>query len=180
MSTDSGKAYMKKKNHSIIVITAAAMVAAIVCVATMIVKIPSPMKGYINLGDCAVLLAGAMFSPLYGFLAAGLGSALADLFYGYVIYAPVTFIIKGAMALIMSLVCRRVASWKYKHIAVVVTAIIAELLMIGGYFAFEGILYGFPSAALNIPANAVQGTAGIILGCILIEICERTGISFNK
>ena len=77
-----------------------AMFAALCCVATMIIKIPSPLKGYLNLGDCIVLLSGFMLSPLYGFLAAGIGSALADLFAGYVIYAPATFVIKGVMALI--------------------------------------------------------------------------------
>ena len=44
---------------------------------TFAVRIPSPLKGYLNLGDCAVLLAGWLLSPVYGFLAAGLGSALA-------------------------------------------------------------------------------------------------------
>ena len=58
----------------------AALLAALTCVATMIIKIPSPLKGYLNLGDCVVLLAGWMLSPTYGFLAAGLGSALAYVF----------------------------------------------------------------------------------------------------
>ena len=31
----------------------AALLAALVCVATMVVQIPSPMQGYVNLGDCA-------------------------------------------------------------------------------------------------------------------------------
>ena len=70
-------------------IVMAAMFAALCCVATMIIKIPSPLKGYINLGDCVVLLSGWMLSPAYAFLAAGIGSALADLFSGYLVYAPV-------------------------------------------------------------------------------------------
>ena len=78
----------------------ASLLAALCCVATMIIKIPSPLKGYLNLGDCVVLLSGWFLSPLYGFLAAGLGSALADVFSGYVTYAPATFVIKGIMALI--------------------------------------------------------------------------------
>ena len=81
-------------------IVMAAMLAALTCVATMVIKIPSPLKGYLNLGDCVVLLAGWMLSPVYGFLAAGIGSALADVFSGYVLYAPATFVIKGAMALV--------------------------------------------------------------------------------
>ena len=63
-------------------IVIAALLAAVTCVVTMIVKIPSPLKGYLNLGDCVVLTAGWMLSPMYGFLAAGLGSALVA-FYGY-------------------------------------------------------------------------------------------------
>ena len=81
-------------------IVMASMLASLCCVATMIIKIPSPLKGYLNLGDCVVLLSGFMLSPLYGFFAAGIGSALADIFSGYVIYAPATFVIKGVMALI--------------------------------------------------------------------------------
>lgn len=33
----------------------AAMFAALTCVATMIIHIPSPIGGYFNLGDCMVL-----------------------------------------------------------------------------------------------------------------------------
>ena len=51
-------------------IVIAALLAAVTCVVTMIVKIPSPLKGYLNLGDCVVLTAGWMLSPMYGFLAA--------------------------------------------------------------------------------------------------------------
>ena len=82
-------------------IITSALMAALVCVATMIIHIPSPLKGYINIGDCVVLLAGWMLSPCYGFLAAGLGSALADLFSGYVTYAPATFIIRAIVPLII-------------------------------------------------------------------------------
>ena len=48
----------------------AALLAALVCVATMVVQIPSPMQGYVNLGDCFVLLSGWLLGPWYGFAAA--------------------------------------------------------------------------------------------------------------
>ena len=47
----------------------AALFAALACVATMIIKFPSPLKGYLNIGDCIVLLCGWMLSPVYGFVA---------------------------------------------------------------------------------------------------------------
>lgn len=70
---------MKTKTQKIVT---ASMLAALCCIATMIIKIPSPLKGYINLGDCMVLLAGWILSPVYGFVTAGIGSALADLLSG--------------------------------------------------------------------------------------------------
>lgn len=66
---------MNKKNTTEKIVIAA-MFASLTCVATMIIKIPSPFKGYLNLGDCVVLLSGWMLSPAYALLAAGLGSAL--------------------------------------------------------------------------------------------------------
>ena len=41
----------------------AAVLAALACVATMVVQIPSPMNGYVNLGDCFVLLSGWLLGP---------------------------------------------------------------------------------------------------------------------
>ena len=155
-------------------IVMAAMFAALCCVATMIIKIPLPLKGYLNLGDCVVLLAGWMLNPVYGFLVAGLGSALADLFSGYVVYAPATFVIKGLMALVafygFKLLHRKLGNLPSR----IITGITAEAVMILGYFVFEGFLYGFGPSVVNIPANGVQGIAGLIFGCVLVKVFEKS------
>ena len=160
-------------NESTKKIVMTALFSALTCVATLIIKIPSPLKGYLNLGDCIVLLAGWMLSPVYGFIAAGLGSALADLFSGYVIYAPATFLIKGLMAIIafflFRLLCRKIGNVSSR----VVSGVCAEIIMILGYFVFEGFLYGFTPSLVNIPANGLQGIAGIIIGVLLIKTFER-------
>lgn len=160
-------------------IVMAAMLAALACVATMIIKIPSPLKGYLNLGDCIVLVAGWMLSPAYGFLAAGLGSALADVFSGYVTYAPATFVIKGLMVLIafygFKLLHNKIGNLPSR----IITGILAEIMMILGYFVFEGFLYGFVPSLVNIPANGVQGIAGLIIGVVLIKIFEKTKIALE-
>ncbi len=160
-------------------IVTAALMAALACVATMIIKIPSPLKGYLNLGDCIVLVAGWMLSPTYGFLAAGLGSALADIFSGYVMYAPATFIIKGLMALIAFYGFK----WLHKKLgnllSKIISGVVAEMMMILGYFVFEGLLYGFVPSLVNIPANGVQGIAGLIIGVVLINIFQKSKISLE-
>ncbi len=139
------------------------MLSALCLVATAVIKLPSPIGGYINLGDCTVLLSGFMLSPMYGFLAAGIGSALADIFLGYALYAPVTFVIKGLMALLVSKMGRKR----------LLGGVLAEILMVLGYYVFEGFLYGFGASLINIPANAVQGTVGLILGLILYKGMEK-------
>ena len=38
----------------------AALFAALCTVMTLVIQIPSPMQGYVNLGDCAVLLSACV------------------------------------------------------------------------------------------------------------------------
>jgi len=160
---------MQTKTQKIVL---AALLASLTCVATMIIKVPSPLKGYVNLGDCVVLLSGWLLSPIYGFLAAGIGSALADVFSGYIIYAPITFIIKGLMALIAYLLSRKSQKLPF----LIISGFIAEAVMVIGYFVFEGFMYGFIPSAANIPFNAVQGAAGLILGIVLVRVFKKSNI----
>ena len=168
---------MNTKTRKIVM---AAFMASLACVATMIIKIPSPLKGYLNLGDCIVLTAGWMLSPTYGFLAAGLGSALADVFSGYINYAPATFVIKGFMALVAWGVFRILYKKIGKLSSRILSGLAAEVLMVIGYYVFEGILYGFIPSAVNISANGVQGIAGVIFGIALMKIFEESKITFHE
>lgn len=149
------------------------MLAALVCTATMVIKIPSPLSGYLNLGDGIVLLSGWLMPPLYGFMAAALGSALADILSGFVVYAPVTFLIKGVMALTVytghRLLCKKWGALA----AYILSGTAAEIFMVLGYFLYEGILYGLGPSAVNIPINALQGTVGLILGILLTKTFEK-------
>ncbi len=161
-------------NGKIKKVVMASMLAALCCVATMIIKIPSPLKGYVNLGDCIVLLSGWLLSPVYGFFAAGIGSALADVFSGYIMYAPATFIIKGIMALVAHSCYKGMNNKLGNTPSRIAGGILAEIIMVLGYFLFEGFLYGFGPSVVNIPANAVQGVAGLVIGIFLVKIFEKT------
>jgi hypothetical protein len=45
--------------------------------------------------------------------------------------------------------------------------------MVGGYLVFEGFMYGFVPSLANVPANAVQGAAGIIFGVLLSCVFDK-------
>lgn len=151
----------------------AAMLAALTCIATMVIKIPSPLQGYLNLGDCVVLCCGWLLGPAYGFLAAGIGSGLADVFGGYALYAPATFLIKGLMAVTAWTVHKPMDGRKGARL---ISGTLAECLMVGGYLAFESLLYGFGASLMNVPANAVQGLAGLVLGVLLADCLKKNRI----
>jgi len=59
-----------------------ALLAALACIATMVIRIASPTGGYLNLGDVIVLLAAYLLGPVYSAVAAGVGSAMADVLSG--------------------------------------------------------------------------------------------------
>ncbi len=167
---------MKKNTKNLVF---AALLAAVTCVATLVIHIPSPLNGYINLGDCFVLLSGWLLGPVYGFLAAGIGSALADLFLGYAVYAPATFIIKGLVAAFAFVMFKSLGKVKNKTLSYIISGIVAELIMVGGYYVFEGFMYGFVESAVNILPNGVQAVAGIVCATLLVAVVNKTGV-FKK
>ena len=156
------------------------MFAALICVATMLVRIPMPVCGYVNFGDCFILAAAWILGPVYGFAAGGIGSALADLFAGYAQYVPGTFVVKGLIAVAAALVAhgflRR--SEKLRLPGYVLGGIAGELIMVGGYYAYEATAlgYGFGAALGSLAGNAVQGAFGAALGVVLIQVIAKTKV----
>lgn len=160
---------MNKNKLRLIIISA--LFAALICVATIVIKIPTPLNGYINLGDCVILVAAFTLPCGYGFLATGIGSALADILSGYTAYAPATFIIKGLMVLVAFAVTKLLNVNK-PNLAKVLSGVLAELWMVLGYYIFEGFMYGFKPSLLNIPMNLIQGVAGLILAGVVVKVLE--------
>ena len=154
----------------------AAVMSALVCAATLVIRIPTVTNGYVNLGDCVVMMSGWLLGAPWGFAAAGLGSALADIISGYPIYAPGTFLIKGIMAVIASLLVYAVR----EHIAVgrIISSVAAELFMAAGYFMYEWIFItgSFEKSVIGIPENLIQGTVGVLSAFAVMTALERTKV----
>lgn len=158
-------------NNNLKKLILAALFAALSCVATMSIRIPTPgTGGYIHPGDAIVILSGVILGPVWGFLAGGIGSALSDLIGGYFVYVPITFVIKGLVALAAGLLYQKVGkSQKSRYAAVVLGGVADIILVAGGYFVCEYFIYG-AGAAASIPANIIQGIGGLVISCILYPI----------
>lgn len=166
------------RNRKLLSSIYAALFAALVAITTMIVAIPTLTGGYVNIGDGFVLLSGWILGPVWGTLAAGIGSMLADLI-GYPIYAPATFIIKAFMALVafaLAKACKLVFK-KQRWLAYVLSGIVAELVMIVGYFVFEAIFMSYGMGAIvSVLPNASQAAVGIIIGTLLMVLIDRSNL----
>lgn len=138
------------------------LMAAVICVATSFIKFPTPI-GYIHIGDGFIFLATALLG-WYGVAAAAIGSGLADLLAGYFVYAPGTFIIKGLMAII----ALKYINNKYTVGRCIVAYLIAEIVMVLGYFLYEIPFYGVEAASASVFFNDIQGLAGIIIGTVAV------------
>ncbi|MBE7073091.1 MAG: ECF transporter S component [Ruminococcaceae bacterium] len=153
-SKDDRKNNLKK-------IAYAGVLAALVFVGTEL-HIPTAI-GHINLGDFIILVSSYILGP-FAFVPAAIGSTLADLLAGYPQYAVATFLIKGIMGLVAGILLKRNREGKTSFIRKFSASLIAELIMIAGYFAFESLpfMYGVEAALGSVIPNGIQASAAIV------------------
>ena len=147
--------------------------AALGCVATMVLQVPSPTGGYMNLGDTVVILGAYLLGPVWGAVAGGVGPALADLLSGYTMYVPATLVIKAMMGVLAAVLYRAMGKMAW---GVPVCAVVAEIPMVVGYWLFDGFLAGsLAGSAAGIPSNLVQAAFGIVASTLLALALRRSG-----
>ncbi len=151
-------------------VASVAILAAVTAVFTLFIRVPSPARGYFNLGDVAVAFTAYTFGPLTALIAGGVGTALADLIGSYVQWAPISLVVHGLEGLLIGLIARI----RPGHIGIGGVAGAAGIVvMVGGYFAGGILLTGIGPALAEVPGNIVQSAAGVILGIPLSLAVSR-------
>lgn len=163
------------KSQRLYKLVLAALFAAMSFVSILVVHIPMPGFGYINPGDAFGLTAGILLGPLYGGLAAGIGSALSDVILGYTIYVPATFVIKFLSAVVAYYISRYILK-NHKLISVSISSIIGEAIMVAGYFIYEWIIYTREAATVNILYNTIQGLGSALIAIIIIAALYKSKV----
>lgn len=156
-----------KHNH-IRLITISAMLAALAFVATFLIKIPLTV-GYVHIGDGIVFLASALLPAPYAMIATAVGVSLADLCAGYVIYIPITALIRILTVLCFS---RKKPMLSIRNI---IGLLLGILLCAVGYWAFESIfVYDSALAALaGVPFNLAQSAVGALLYIVVAKTAGK-------
>ena len=174
-------------------LTYTALMTAFVFITTSVIKIPIPFtNGYIHAGDTAIFLGGILLGPIHGAVAAGIGSAMADLLGGYAHWALPTLLIKGLMGFIVGYFSSEKRNQKHVLWG-------TSLLWIGSLFAF---IYTAGNTTLETIMENVEGASSIalageivknlniqllvvaiglpLLSLILFKLKDRYGITFSQ
>jgi uncharacterized membrane protein len=156
-----------------------AVMIAVVTVFTLAVRVPIPGTpgGYVNFSDVAVYFTAFAFGPWIGFVAGGVGTAIADLI-GFPATAPVTFFAHGLEALVAGLIILRMRSLK----GMLLGWLVGAILMVGLYFLGEPLFAGYtqPQAVAEVPFNLIQVAVGGVVGIPLVYAVRRAYPPINQ
>lgn len=141
------------------------LLIALVTVATMLIKVPIPVaNGYIHVGDSMIFLAAIFFGKRKGALAGGIGSAFADLLWGYPQWILPTLIVKALMGYLVGAIANQ-ENEKIVNMRNVLAMSVGALWMATGYLFVGTIMTGSFMAVLieGFPADLIQGFGGAAL-----------------
>lgn len=157
-----------------------ALMMGLIMVMTFIIRIPIPAtQGYIHLGDCMIFMAVLVLGWKMGAVAAGIGSALADIIGGYAYYAPVTLVVKALMAMAVGLfieaALKKGMSKTGMRVMEIIGMAIGGFVMCAGYYLAEGIMYGnWVTPLLSVPMNILQFAVGMVIASLIAAALYKT------
>ncbi len=159
-----------------------AMMIALVAVVTRFLIVPIG-AGFFNLSDAAVYFTAFTFGPVIGFLAGGIGAALADLSAGYAAFAPLTFMAHGLQGLVAGFIVLRGPGSLVARM--ILAAVAGTLTMAGVYFLGEyfgaNLGWGGPAQALTeLPFNVLQNVIGAAIAIPLSLLVRRAYPPLNR
>ncbi len=172
------------------------LLAALTCVGSALrIKVPEVVgTSAFHLGNILCALSGVLLGPWLGGLAAGLGSAVYDMFDPiYIRDCWLTFLMKGAYGVLAGLVIRSgKGTWGYGKatLATVVGAVSYALLYFAKTFFYNGILlHGLTADAAwltvisKIPATTFNAVVAVIatpfLAVTLRKALSRSRLSID-
>ena len=156
------------------------LMAAIVFVLNYL-RIPF-MGTQLHMTNALCALCGLLFGPGAGFLAAGLGSALYDIFAGWGAECVITFVNKGAIALVAGLIAhsaaRKDAPTSADHARVIIGSVLGALTYVALYmlktFVFGQLVDGLTLEAVTasmltkLPRSLLNASFAFIVAPILL------------
>lgn len=160
-------------NKQVKYICFSSLFAALIFVVTRFIQIPIPL-GYLNFGNCIILLCCCLLPCRYAAAASALGSALADLT-SFPVYTIPTLIIKSVFPLLFfALMKLKIKNDYARHIT---AAAVSTLIPLAGYTAAGMILYGgFAAGLAQVPGLATEYVANLVIFSIMLTQTVKRNI----
>lgn len=127
--------------------------------------IPVP-GGHLYLCDVIICLASILLSPLYAFVAGGIGSFIGDLiFYPQAMF--VSLVVHGLQAIVISVISHYTLK-KHPKIASGIGVTVGGILMVIGYTLGKIYVYStLEYAIIKLPYEIAQAALGAVFGMLL-------------
>ena len=156
-----------------------ALVAVLIATTTVVtraIQIPTLAKGYANLSDVAITFSGLVFGPWVGMVVGGVGTALADVTSGYVLFFPLSLIAHGLEGFLIGWLGRgrrtvggMTLAWLIGSLAMIAVYLVGEVLFYRvlnpGADSFSA---AWVIALTEVPVNAFQALIGGLVGVPLV------------
>ncbi len=159
---------MQRKPFDPRLLAITAVMTGVVFVLTRVVQVPTPVVGYIHLGDLAVFFGAFAFGPVVGGVAGGLGTALADYTSPYAQWTVFSLVIHGTQGWVAGWLVRR---WK-GTLGLVAAGLAGIAIVVVGYLLAGLILKG-ELAFAEVPLNLIQASIGAVVSAPLYAAVRR-------
>ncbi|MHA2059380.1 MAG: ECF transporter S component [Candidatus Ranarchaeia archaeon] len=175
---------MTTKQSPAIRVAVMGVMTALVTAATMLFQLSIPSTtGYFNLGEAMVYITALTFGPYIGGFAGGIGSMMADLLTGYVIFAPATLISKGIEGTVvgyLSINLQKIIGKYASNTATLVGLINASILATIGSFFFVGITEVFGVLSGDTTLYSLSIVLSPVVWIVIGGICFITIYTMGK
>ena len=147
----------KNRTYDMVII---ALLTAVTYVATRFINIQLPISmqsgGLIHIGNVIIVVSAIVFGKKKAAISAACGMALFDLTSPYAIWAPFTFVIRGAMGYTMGAISHMKDNGS--NVAFNIIAITAaSAIQLVGYYLSEVIVFGnWIIPVMSIPGELTQ------------------------
>ncbi|MCI6407946.1 ECF transporter S component [Veillonella caviae] len=156
-----------RSTTSALVLTA--VLIALATLLTMYTKIPVPgIRGYFNIGDVVIMTSALLLGRKKGAYIGAIGPALADLFLGYAVFVPITFVVKGIEGYLVGTLYN-----KDGYGSALLATIAGGVIIVAGYFIAEYFVMDPGVAFGGLLTNTIQAVMSVIISMILYTILRK-------
>lgn len=123
-------------------------------------------KGYIHIGDSIIYIASILMGPAAGMFVGAIGHSLADIISGFPEFCIPTLIIKALLGYAVGmLLYKKQTAYRF-----IISAIVSFIIVTGGYFIAETLLFGYGVALVSLMSSPIQCLASMTVTALLMPV----------